>query len=315
MFDKVIKVVTTFVGKKGLVIQQHSPEILLTVGIVGTVVSAVLACKATLKVEAVLDAHKEKTEKIHDTWEEVKEGNIGLEEYSEMDHKKDLAVTYIQTGFEFVKLYGLPVLIEAASIACVIGGHGIMKRRNVALIAAYKAIDAGFKAYRKRVVEEHGEKVDYMYKNGLREVEVTEAAYTDENGVKHKAVKKTMLTGDSNGLSVYAKFFDESSTEWSKSAEYNLFLLKSNQNYFNDMLKVKGHVFLNEVYDSLGIPRTQAGAQCGWVYGRGDSYIDFGVFDGDNVKARDFVNGYEKSILLDFNVDGPIYDVFTKEKV
>ena len=152
-------------------------------------------------------------------------------------------------------------------------------------------------------------------KNGLRKQEIVEAAYTDSDGVKHKAQKKQVLVDDPNGLSVYARFFDEGCEQWSKNPEYNLMFLRSQQNYYNDMLKSRGHVFLNEVYDALGIPRTQAGAVVGWMISdNGDNFIDFGVFDGDRPRARDFVNGYERSILLDFNVDGVIYDLFTRGK-
>ena len=85
--------------------------------------------------------------------------------------------------------------------------------------------------------------------------------------------------------------------------------LKAQQNSFNDLLRARGHVFLNEVYDGLGLERSQAGAVVGWVLGDGDNYVDFGIFDGDKPRARDFVNGLEASILLDFNVDGVIYDL------
>lgn len=44
-----------------------------------------------------------------------------------------------------------------------------------------------------------------------------------------------------------------------------------------------------------------------------DNFIDFGVFDGDRPRARDFVNGYERSILLDFNVDGASADAYEAE--
>jgi uncharacterized protein YnzC (UPF0291/DUF896 family) len=294
-------------------LKAHSPEILLFLGIIGTVASAILACRATLRVEEVLDDHKEKIEKINECWEKVKEGEIALDEYSEQDHKKDLVVTYTQTAVDFIKLYGLPVILGVASIACIIGGHGIMAKRNVALVAAYKAVEEGFKAYRKRVIEEHGEQADYMYKHGLRSETVVENE-VGEDGKTHK-VKKIKLVEDPNGLSMYARFFDESCSQWSKTSEYNLMFLRAQQNYHNDMLKARGHVFLNEVYDALGIQRTQAGAIVGWVIGDGDNFIDFGIFDGDRTRARDFVNGYERTILLDFNVDGVIYDLFTKEKV
>jgi len=313
--EKITTGLSKLTGKSGLVLKAHSPEILLGIGIVGTVASTVLACRATMKVEGVLDNHKEKVDKINFAWQKVQDGEIPLEEYSEKDKQKDLVVTYSQTAVDFIKLYGPAITLGVASLACIVAGHGIMKKRNLALMAAYKAVEEGFMAYRKRVIEEHGEEADYMYKNGLRKQEITEMAYTDAEGVKHKAQKKQVLVEDPNGLSVYARFFDESCEQWSKNPEYNLMFLRSQQNYYNDMLKARGHVFLNEVYDALGIPRTQAGAVVGWVLGEsGDNCIDFGIFDGDRPRARDFVNGYERSILLDFNVDGVIYDLFTKKK-
>ncbi|MDD4154925.1 MAG: DUF6353 family protein [Bacilli bacterium] len=313
--EKITTGLSKLTGKSGLLLKAHSPEILLGIGIVGTVASTVLACRATSRAELVIENHKEKVDKINYAWQNVQDGEIAIEDYSEKDKQKDLVVAYTQTSVDFIKLYGPAITLGVASIACIFASHGIMKKRNVALIAAYKAVEEGFASYRRRVIEEHGEEADYMYKHGLRKQEITEPGYTDENGVKHKAQKKQVLVGeDPNELSVYARFFDESCAQWSKNPEYNLMFLRAQQNYYNDMLKSRGHVFLNEVYDALGIPRTQAGAVVGWVIGKGDDYIDFGIFDGDKPRARDFVNGYERSILLDFNVDGVIYDLFTKEK-
>ena len=188
-----------------------------------------------------------------------------------------------------------------------------MRTRNLALVAAYKAVEQGFNAYRKRVIEEYGAEKDYMFKNGLRSETIVETEI-DENG-KTKKVKKEKLVVDPNAVSMYARFFDSSSAEWQKSSQYNLTFLQQQQNYFTNLLNIRGHVFLNEVYDALGIPRSQAGTVVGWVIGDdNDNYVDFGIWDREKQKARDFVNGYEDSILLDFNVDGFIYDLFTKEK-
>lgn len=295
-------------GRTGLIVQKHSPEILLVAGIGGVVASAVLACRATLKVEEVLYNHRETIDKINDCFADER---IPAEDYTEADHKKDLTVAYVQTGVTFVKLYGPAITLGIASVVCIIGSHGIMKKRNVAVVAAYKAIEEGFKVYRQRVIEEHGEKTDYMYKNGLREEIVTETE-VGADGKPHKVKKSKMALaeGDTNGLSVYARFYDESCTEWSKTPEYNFMFLRAQQNYCNDLLKARGHLFLNEVYKLLGIPHSKAGAVAGWVIGKdGDNFVDFGIFDGDRQKAREFVNGYERSILLDFNVDGVIYDL------
>lgn len=310
---KVMSAVSKLTGRTGLTVKAASPEILLVMGILGVVGATILACRATLKAHEVLEDYDEKREAIRETLVKVEDGILPVEQYTTTDKNKDLIKTYMQTGLAFVKLYGPSVTLGIVSFACIIGGHKIMKTRNVALMAAYQAIEKGFAAYRKRVVEELGPEKDYMYKNGLHTEQVTETV-TDEKG-KSKKVTKEKLVTDPNGLSMYARFFDDSSKEWQKSPDYNMAFLRAQQNYLNDLLRIRGHVFLNEIYDALGFPRTQAGAVVGWMIGEGrDNFIDFGIFDGTQAKARDFVNGYENSILLDFNVDGVIYDLFMKEK-
>lgn len=298
-------------GRTGLVLRKYTPEILLVVGIAGVVGSTVLACGATLKATAVLDEHKEKLSKIKEAWTKVEQEEISFETYSDQDHKKDLTITYAQTAIGLLKLYGPAITLGAASIACLVGGHGIMKKRSIALMAAYKAVEESFSAYRKRVVEDYGEERDYAYKNGLKVEQITETV-VDEDGKSRKVKTNVLAPLDTNGYSMYARFYDDGCTQWSKDPSYNLLYLKSQQNYFNDLLKTRGHVFLNEVYDALGIERSQPGQIVGWVIGGGDNFIDFGIFDGDKPKSRDFVNGYERTILLDFNVDGVIYDLFQR---
>ena len=64
----------------------------------------------------------------------------------------------------------------------------------------------------------------------------------------------------------------------------------------------------------LGIPATRAGQQVGWIYDKNDpnkdNFVDFGIYDTNRPSNRDFVNGYERTILLDFNVDGNILNEF-----
>lgn len=300
---EVIKANVVKVAGRGILItKKYSPEILTGVGVVGIVASTVMACKATLKVDEVLDDAQKKIEKI-----KYAEETIDKKDYSEQDYKKDLVIAYTQSGIGFVKLYGPSVTLGVASIACILGAHNIMRKRNVALIAAYKAVEGSFKDYRQRVVEEFGADKDRQFKYGIKNEEVTETEI-GEDGKKHK-VKSVVESVDVDHYSEYAKFFDEASPEWKKDSEMNLFFLKCQQNYVNDLLHARGHVFLNEVYDALGIPRTRAGAVVGWVMGNGDDNIDFGIYELNNERARDFVNGYERSILLDFNVDGVIYDL------
>ena len=304
--SNIVNSATKTFHRVGLQIKKHSPEILLVTGITGVVTSAVMACKATTKVDAIVEESKKSIDMIH---EGMETGNICDVEYTEEDGKKDLAIVYIQTGVKFAKLYGPSVLLGLTSIGCILASNNIIHKRNVALSAAYTAIDTSFKGYRSRVIERFGESMDRELRYNIKTQEVKETVVDEETG-KKKTVKSTVSVVDPNTYSDYARFFDEYCAGWTKDAEYNLMFLRQQQNYANELLKSRGHLFLNEVYDMLGIDRTKAGNIVGWIYDEkhpfGDNFVDFGIYVLDNEKARDFVNGRERSILLDFNVDGDI---------
>lgn len=304
--NNIVNSATKTFHRVGFQIKKHSPEILLVTGITGVVTSAVMACKATTKVDAIVEETKKSIDMIH---EGMEAGNICDVEYTEEDGKKDLAIVYIQTGVKFAKLYGPSVLLGLTSIGCILASNNIIHKRNVALSAAYTAIDTSFKGYRSRVIERFGESMDRELRYNIKTQEVKETVVDEETG-KKKTVKSTVSVVDPNTYSDYARFFDEYCAGWTKDAEYNLMFLRQQQNYANELLKSRGHLFLNEVYDMLGIDRTKAGNIVGWIYDEkhpfGDNFVDFGIYVLDNEKARDFVNGRERSILLDFNVDGDI---------
>lgn len=304
--NNIVNSATKTFHRIGFKIKKHSPEILLVTGITGVVTSAVMACKATTKVDAIVEESKNTIDLIH---EGMETGNIRGVEYTEEDGKKDLAIVYVRTGVKFAKLYGPSVLLGLTSIGCILASNNIIHKRNVALSAAYTAIDRSFKGYRSRVIERFGENMDRELRYNIKTQEVKETVVDEETG-KKKTVKSTVSVVDPNTHSDYAKFFDEYCAGWTKDAEYNLLFLRQQQNYANELLKSRGHLFLNEVYDMLGIDRTKAGNIVGWIYDEehpiGDNFVDFGIYVLDNEKARDFVNGRERSILLDFNVDGDI---------
>lgn len=309
MFNKteiMTKLTRTF-NRTGLKLKKHSPEILLVAGAVGAVTSTVMACKATLKVNEVLEDTKQKIDTIH----QVSSDPAMAEKYTEEDSKKDLAIVYTQTAVKFIKLYGPSVALGVVSLGCMIGSNRILNKRNAALAAAYAAVDKSFKDYRGRVVERFGKQLDKELRYNIKAQEVEEIT-TDENG-KEVVTKSTVEVADPNSYSPYAIVFDDGNEGWDPDPERSKFFLIQQQNWANERLKSRGHLFLNEVYDMLGARRTKAGAQVGWVYDEtncfGDNYVDFGIFDTTRSKARDFVNGYEKVIVLDFNVDGYILDL------
>lgn len=295
-------------NKIGFGLKKHSPEILIVAGVVGTVTSAVMACKATTKIDDILGTTKKKVDVIH---KGIEEGNVAGTEYTVEDGKKDLAIVYTQTAVKFAKLYAPSVILGALSITAIVTSNGILRKRNVALAAAYATINKGFKEYRGRVIERFGKELDRELKYNIKAKEI-ETVVKDENG-EEKTVKTTINVADPNEHSDYARFFDEGCAAWTKDPEYNLMFVKQQQNTANNILKNKGYLYLNDVYRMLGIEETRAGQVVGWVYDEknpvGDNFVDFGIYDLYNEKARDFVNGRERSILLDFNVDGNILDL------
>lgn len=288
-----LDVIKKTIGGAQIALKQHSPEILIFGGVAGMVVATVLACKETTKLEEVM-------EKGNTAIEEVKK-NKESETY-----KKDLTTAYILHAGRVIKLYSPSIVLGCASISAVLSGHSILRQRNLAMAAAYSAIDEGFKKYRSRVVDEFGEEVDRRMRFGGREESVEVVEQDPETGKDKKKKVKGVTYSD---CSDYARFFDCGSIKWTKSAADNLFTLRQLERYANECLEARGHIFLNEVYDMLDIPRTRAGAVVGWILGEGNqNHISFGLYDLEDEAKRRFVNGYEENILLDFNVDGLIYD-------
>lgn len=301
-------------NKTKLGLKKHSPEILMIGGAIGVVPSAIMACRATTKLSKIMNEHKTTVEQIHHVANHP-EVLPEKQTYSKDDMKKDLTITYAKTGLNIVKLYAPSVILGSLSLTCMITSNNILRKRNAALAAAYTAVDSGFKNYRRNVVERFGKEVDKELKYNIKAKEIEETK-TDKDG-KEKKVKKTVDVVDANDYSEYARFFDNGCDNWQKDAEHNLWYLRQQQNYANEKLKSQGYLFLNEVYDMLGIPRSKAGQIVGWIYddndpkhlAEHDNHVDFGIYNVNRAVNRDFVNGIEPTILLDFNVDGPIYDL------
>ena len=301
--EKMVKVY----NKSEMKVRKYSPEILAGVGVVGVIASTVMACKATTKLNDILAESKEQLEQI----KTVAVDPAYADKYTEDDAKKDTTITYVQTAMKVTKLYAPSVILCASSLGCLLASNNILKKRNAALSAAYMTVDKSFKEYRKRVADRFGEEVEKEIRYNIKAEEITKV---DEDGNEVTETVKVMDgTDDPNSYSDYARFFDESCAAWQNDAEYNLTFLKAQQQYANDLLKARGRLFLNEVYRMLGIDETKAGQVVGWVYNpdnpTGDNFVDFGIYNMQRERVRAFVNGYEPNILLDFNVDGVIWNL------
>lgn len=281
--------VTQKLARQVLLAKKSSPKLLFAAGIAGVVTSTVLACRATLKLDKKLDEFETNIGDVKMMKPKMEKG-----EHLPAAYHKDVIFVYAKGTFELVKLYGPALLIGSASIAALTTSHVTLTRRNAALTSAYSALQMAFDSYRDRVRQEVGAE---------RELELHHAVTHQEMGEGKN--KELVPVADPNKWSPYARFFDESNVNWQKDAELNRLFVQCNQNYANHLLHARGHIFLNEVYDMLGLDRTRAGSVVGWVIGNGDNYIDFGIFEAASAQ---FVNGWERSVILDFNVDGVIYD-------
>lgn len=294
--------------KAGLKLKKHSPEILVVGGVVGLVTSGVMACKATTKLSTILDDSKEQIELFDKVAANPEMVN---EEYTVEDAEKDKKIVKVQTAVKVAKLYAPAIAIGVVSIGAIFASNNIMRKRNVALGAAYATVDQAFKDYRNRVVDRFGEELDKELRYNLKTKEVKETV-EDENG-KKKTVKKNIKYMDSPMPSEFAVIYDDGCAGWTKDPEDNKFFLIQQQRYANERLKRRGYLSLNEVYELLGFPSTKAGQVVGWLYDckdpnyKGDDFVDFGLYNVDYEPNRDFVNGYERNIILDFNV-APIID-------
>ena len=295
--------ITPTVGKALCKLEKVSPEILIGVGIVGMVTSTVLACKATKKAEKVMEEHRESIKTIDSVSNLVEDGGIDADAYTKEDRNKDLFIAYVQTGVKLLKVYGPSIAVGALSVACFVGSNHVLKTRNVALMAAFSSLSEEFGSYRDKVKKEIGEEKE---KDILAKSVKVHGSEED----LAKMTEQERKTWEAAPFGRYTRYFDESSREWVKNADYNKAFLTCQQNAANDRLRSRGVLFLNEVYDMLGFDPTPEGAIVGWVLNRNnEQYVDFGMYNGNNQGNRMFINGDNRYTLLDFNVQGVVFDM------
>ena len=291
--------------KLAIQLQKASPDIFMVLGIGGLIGGTVLACIATINAKEKIE-ESQKTVEILDHTFDVLKGN-----YSKEDHDHDVLVVNAKTVGEVAMMYAPAVGLHILSISAILASHNIMKERNLGLVAALATVSQGFQDYRKGVTEKYGKEVDDQIRNHT-ETKTFEETTIDENG-KTKKVKKKVDVSTLPFGSPYAKFFDAGCNGWCDDPEYNKAFLIMQQGQATDKLRAEGYLFLNDVYEMLGIPRTREGQIVGWIYRKDiptpNDYVDFGIFKTNRENNVNFVNGYEPTIILDFNVYGPIIDL------
>jgi Family of unknown function (DUF6353) len=284
-------------GRAALVAQKYAPQILLGAGVIGVVTTTVLASKATLNLEAVLDKHREDIDVVNEA-AHIKTS----EEYPSTAHKRDLTLIHLRTFKELAKLYALPAGLGILSISMIIGSHGIQYKRNVAAVAAYQTVQTQFAKYRARVAKEYGYEKDEEFARG----------YNVERVVSEDGTEVTNVTIDGVKLDETLYFFEPSNVNWKNSPEYNLNYVRAQETFANQRLSARGHLFLNEVLSDLGLPHTKEGAILGWVLDEnGANHIDLGIVDCQSPSSRVFGADGEmgECIMLEIKTDGIIWNL------
>lgn len=293
--------ITGFVYRTGLKISKHSPELCVAASIATGIGATVLACRATLRVGEILDHHNSIMCDINKAQELALNGE-DLMGYTVEEGQKEKFILFVQTAVKIGKLYAPSIILGMVSVSFILGSHHILARRNAALGVAYAGLQKAYDEYRERVQDIVGEEKELDIFKGVRET-------VEESENSKGKITKKKVNELNHPASPYTKLFDAASSWWRKDADQNRFFLQCQQNHANDLLRLRGHLFLNEVLDMLDLPRTSEGSISGWVYEGPESFVDFGMWDATKEGVRDFINSRENVVWLDFNCDGVIYDL------
>lgn len=328
------KTLTTAVCKSKHYIVKHSPEILAGVGTITGAAAIGFTIKSTAKSVDFLKEVKETIEDAHKTIEELDVAidanrDNGTLSYNLVSNKEsvktELSKLYVSTGIHIMKEYALPLFFAGMSTACFFSSlkilrswNSTLKNQNAALVASNAAFMSCFTKYRDRVIEKYGKDVDEKLLKGEKE-EVIQTKDPETGEVKEE-VKMVSDSADP-----FSWCFDEfNSKAWTRDPEINLFYIRGQKSMLNRKLKEQGYLFLNDALLALGFDPVSYGQVYGWVYDPdnpnhiGDSVVSLGFdedFKKNDEQEKAFLEGYEKSVWINFNVDGPIIDDFTKYAV
>lgn len=293
------------IGRHLMPVKTHSPTLLMGAGVIGVTASVVLACRATLKLSEVLEHGEENLKKV----------DAAQDKFEEEELQKAAFGVKLKVAVDVAKLYAPSALLLGGSLTLIVASNRILNKRNAGLAAAYTVIDKSYKEYRGRVREELGEEKDFEFANGISTAEVVVDGKNGPETVTVSGLDQEAIENEDQEIS-YRRVFNRKNKNWRDGGNLNQFFLQMVQDEMNALLRLQKYVFLNDVYDALGFPRTMVGQVVGWVKnpkdGEGDGYIDFGVWNEGVYEGKKWLNGEKDAMLLEFNVDGPILGALPK---
>lgn len=282
--------VTQLIGKVKLGAKRNAPEILLGGAFLTGTASIILASRATLKAKDIKNTLEGNKMAL--------EFNLNAGSITENEAKASIRKIYMKYALDLTKEYAIPAGLYAATVAMVFSSYKIQKNRQVALATALAACTTAYNTLLDKL--KNGAAIGLTAKEVLEGVEGREVVDPETGEVTIEKVQGEPVNG------LYQVRFDRYATAWEKDKFQNETTLRSEENWANDRLRLQGYVFLNDIYDRLGIPRTKVGQIVGWTLnGDGDGFIDFGIKDcAEYEDIRYDSNAFD----LNFNVDGNILD-------
>lgn len=284
-------------------VSKHAPTILSVAASAGVVGTGYLAWKAGTRFEDVEGRD----------WERRKEcirnaDNIPGEEVPAYERK--LRILFI---LDTAKSVAPAAIVGGVTIAMIYFSNSISKKRLAALGAAYAVLQNAFDGYKKTMVDALGkETVEKIIRPKLPNYEKTAEEILSSDNKSDAANVADAVIASIRDLSPYSRIIaEESSNCWDENEDYTAENVAAVQLWANRRLERKGHLFLNEVYDQLGLSRTREGSVVGWLKNseNGDGYVSFGDYDANTYRVpSDDYSRVDTNFILDFNVDGVIWD-------
>ena len=283
-------------------ISKHAPTILSITASAGVIATGYLAWKAGTRFEDVEGRD----------WDRRKECLRNADTIPDEDVPKIERKNRILFILDTVRTVAPAAIVGAATITMIYFSNSISKKRLAAMGAAYATLQTAFDGYKRTMVEALGkESVDKILKSKLPNVGKSAEEILSSDNKSDAAHVSDAVVNSLKALSPYARIIaEESSTCWDPNEDYTSQNLAAVQLWANRRLERKGHLFLNEVFDQLGLSRTREGAVVGWLKnGEGDNYVSFGDFDASiyRVPSDDYTR-VDSNFIVDFNVDGVIWD-------
>ena len=297
-------------------VKKNSPTLCFIGGVTAFVGTCILASKATLEAEDIIDEHNKRIEDIETAGKIAAAEGYSGKPYGEAEMKKDKTTAYTKTGVSLAKAYAPAIATGALSITLFLAGQKILNGRYVAAASAYSGLQKLFNDYRGRVREDLGPEKDRQFLYGSRvEKKAIEAETVDPETGKTKKEKLDAEYIDINiddttgNIRVWGEYNSDGSRNWQyeRNHEMSLSWLRAKESFWNDILRTRKSkvVTENEVAHDIGLNMTQSGQFLGWDRNKNpDAYIDFGLGDWSDPQVKRFINNDIDSVILTFNVDG-----------